>query len=200
VSRTAALSFQTKSQQDKLMRKFNQWLVIAGIACVAGLGTNRALAQQQDRMAEFQQRRMDSLKEQMEVKDDTEWNAIKPLVQKVMDAQRTVMSDRMRGAIRGGGGGRGGQGGGGNNNNAADQGNGGRQRNRGGFGGEPSPEADALEKAVEAKASSAEMKAALAKYLDARKAKEAELTKAQDDLRKVLSVRQEAIATVNGLL
>ena len=44
------------------------------------------------------------------------------------------------------------------------------------------------------------MKAALAKYLDARKAKEAELTKAQDDLRKVLSVRQEAIATVNGLL
>ena len=44
------------------------------------------------------------------------------------------------------------------------------------------------------------MKEVLAKYLEARKAKEAGLAKAQDDLRKVLTVRQEAIATVNGLL
>jgi hypothetical protein len=184
------------------MKKFNQWFVIAGVAWMAGLGAGNVLAQQ-DRPqrgnfdpAEFQQRRMDALKEQMEVKDDTEWNAIKPLVQKVMDAQRAAMADRMRGAFRGMGM-RGGGGGGGTA--SGDQGNGGR-RFRGGPGGEPSPEADALEKAVEAKASNSEMKAALAKYLEARKAKEADLAKAQDDLRKVLTVRQEAIATVNGLL
>jgi hypothetical protein len=44
------------------------------------------------------------------------------------------------------------------------------------------------------------MKAAIAKFLEARKANEANLQKAQDDLRKVLSVRQEGIATLNGLL
>ncbi len=183
------------------MKRFNKWFVIAGLVSLAGLGAGNAFAQNQDRAAEFQQRRMDSLKEQMEVKDDTEWKAIQPLVQKVMDAQRAAMADRMRGAMRGFGGRGGGPGGGGGGggNNADQGGNGGRQR-RGGFGAEPSPEADALEKAVEAKASASEMKAALAKYLEARKAKEAQLTSAQDDLRKVLTVRQEAIATVNGLL
>jgi hypothetical protein len=133
----------------------------------------------------------------MEVKDDSEWNAIKPLVQKVMDSQRAVFADRMRGAMRGFGGGRGGGGGGGADQGGGDNGGG---RRRGGFGGEPSPEAQALEKAVESKASASETKAALSKYLEARKAKEADLAKAQDDLRKVLTVRQEAIATVNGLL
>jgi len=188
------------------MKNINRWFVIAGVAWMAGLGASNVFAQQRGNFdpAEFQQRRMDALKEQMEVKDDSEWNAIKPLVQKVMDSQRSVFADRMRGAMRGFGGGRGGgAGGGGGGGAAADQGGGdnGGGRRRGGFGGgEPSPEAQALEKAVESKASASETKAALSKYLEARKAKEADLAKAQDDLRKVLTVRQEAIATVNGLL
>jgi len=168
---------------------------------MAGLGASNAFAQRGNfDPAEMQQRRMDALKEQMEVKDDSEWNAIKPLIQKVMDTQRTVFADRMRGAMRGFGGGRGG-GPGGPGGGGGDQGgdNGGRRRG-GGFGGEPSPEAQALEKAVESKASASETKAALTKYLEARKAKEADLAKAQDELRKVLTVRQEAVATVSGLL
>ena len=44
------------------------------------------------------------------------------------------------------------------------------------------------------------MKAKMAKLRDARKTKEAALTKAQDDLRKVLTVRQEATAVSMGLL
>ena len=44
------------------------------------------------------------------------------------------------------------------------------------------------------------MKAALAKYVASRKAKQAELETAQTELRKVLTPRQEAIATLNGLL
>ena len=44
------------------------------------------------------------------------------------------------------------------------------------------------------------LKAALAKYIESRKAKQAELETAQANLRKVLSVRQEAIASLNGLL
>ena len=68
------------------------------------------------------------------------------------------------------------------------------------FGGTPSPEADALQKAIDSKASKAEMKAALDKYVASRKAKQAALEQAQADLRKVLTSRQEAIATLNGLL
>jgi hypothetical protein len=65
---------------------------------------------------------------------------------------------------------------------------------------EPSPEADALQKAIESKASNSEMKAALAKYQEARKAKQADLETAQVNLKKVLTVRQEAILTSRGLL
>jgi hypothetical protein len=188
------------------MKNLNKWCVIAGVALMAGVGSN-ALAQQRGNFdpAQFQQRRMDALKEQMEVKEDSEWSAMQPLIQKVMDSQRAVFADRMRGAMRGFGGGRGGGGAGGGGgataDNAGDNG-GGRRRGGGGggFGGEPSPEAQALEKAVESKASASETKAALAKYMEARKAKEADLAKAQDELRKVLTVRQEAVATVNGLL
>lgn len=44
------------------------------------------------------------------------------------------------------------------------------------------------------------MKSLMAKVRDARKENEAKLEKAQDELRKVLSVRQEAVAMLNGLL
>ena len=91
--------------------------------------------------------------------------------------------------------GRGGPGGG-DNAQPADQG----QQRRGGFGGAPNPDADALQKAIDSKASKAEIKAALDKYVASRKAKQAALEQAQADLRKVLTSRQEAIATLNGLL
>jgi hypothetical protein len=173
-----------------------QMLAIAGVACLASFGSNKAWAQQDNggrrgfdpaRMQEFQQRRMDRIKEELEVKDD-EWTALQPLIQKVMDAQRAVFADRM-GGFRGGRGGGGDNAGGGDNNN----------RRRGGFG-EPSPEADALQKAIDSKASNSEMKAALAKYQEARKAKQTDLETAQANLKKVLSVRQEAVLTAQGLL
>ena len=179
------------------MRRMTQMLAIAGVACVASLGSNKAWAQQDNggrrgfdpaRVQEFQQRRMERLKEDLEVKDD-EWTALQPLIQKVMDAQRAVFADRIGGAFRGGRGG-------GDNSGGGD--NGGRRR--GGFGGEPSPEAEALQKAIESKASNSEMKAALAKYQESRKAKQTELETAQANLKKVLSVRQEAILTAQGLL
>jgi hypothetical protein len=66
--------------------------------------------------------------------------------------------------------------------------------------GTPSPEADALQKAIDAKAPKAELKAALDKYAAYRKSKQADLETAQANLRKVLTSRQEAIATLNGLL
>jgi len=133
---------------------------------------------------------MDGIKDRLEIKDDAEWKAVQPLVQKVMDTQRAVMADRARGMM--GGRTRGGDRGGDDNNRS--------DRGRGGFFGTPSPESETLQKAIESKASASELKAALAKFVEARKQKQAELEKAQAELRKVLSVRQEAIATSSGLL
>jgi len=181
------------------MIKIKQSLVVAGIAAVLGLGAVNTNAQGQGRgnfdparMQEFRQRRMDDLKERLEVKDDAEWKALEPLIQKVMDTQQQMFADRIRGAFRGG---RGGDNNGGDN--GGDQTN---RRQRGGFGGEPSAEAEALQKAIDSKASNSELKAALAKLQESRKAKQENLEKAQADLRKVLSLRQEAVLTSSGLL
>ena len=70
---------------------------------------------------------------------------------------------------------------------------------RTGFGA-PNPAAEALQKAIDAKASSSELKSAMAKFVESRKAKQAELETAQANLRKVLTVRQEAILTSSGAL
>ena len=191
------------------MTKTNRWIAIAAVAAALCSGASLGLAQQDNNNrgndaggqggggrgfrgnfdpAQMQQMMMERLREEMEVKDDAEWKALEQLVQKVMDTRRQVEGDRMRGMSGRRGRDRGGDTGG-------DQGG-----RRGGFFGQSSPEAEALTRAIEGKASNAELKAALAKFVESRKAKQAELEKAQTDLRKVLSLRQEAIATQSGLL
>jgi hypothetical protein len=188
------------------MMKMKQ-LVMAGTAIVMCLGATQIVAQDNSAdsgksgrsgrgnfdPSQFRERMMEGFKERLEIKDDADWKALQPLIEKVMDAQRAVISDRIRGAF-----GRGGRPPGGDNNGSGDQG--GRRSSRGGFGGEPSAEAEALQKAIDGKAPNSELKAAIAKFVESRKDKQAELEKAQAELRKVLSVRQEAIATVSGLL
>lgn len=144
--------------------------------------------------AQIQQRILENYKETLEVNSDEEWTALKPLVQKVVESRMAAFSGMGRGMF-----GRGGRGGRGGGDNGGDQGGQGGGR-RGGFGPPPSAEAEALQKAIDAKAPKAEVKAALDKYVASRKAGEAALAKAQSDLRKVLTSRQEAIATLNGLL
>ncbi len=139
--------------------------------------------------AQFQQQMLDRVRERMEMTNDDEWAAVQGLVQKVMDARRATFS-----GMGGGFGRRGGNNGGGGGDNAN------RGGGRGGFVPPPSPEAEDLQKALEAKASPDELKAKMSKLRDSRKAKEAALAKAQDDLRKVLTVRQEATAVSMGLL
>ncbi len=109
--------------------------------------------------AQFQQRMLERTKEVLEVTDDAEWKAMQPLVQKVMDLRRQSFSGMGRGMF-----GRGPRGG--DNPPGGDQG-----QRRGGMFGTPSPEAEALQKAIDSKASKAEMKAALEKYQASRKAK-----------------------------
>ncbi len=66
--------------------------------------------------------------------------------------------------------------------------------------GQPSPESTALQRAVDSNAPMAQIKDLMTKFQAVRQAKQAALAKTQDDLRSVLTVRQEAIATLGGLL
>ncbi len=134
--------------------------------------------------AQFQQRMMDGIKDQLGFTNDTDWSAVQPLVQKVMDARRDMGAGAgmMRMFGRG--------------NRGGNQGGGmGRM-----FGGTPSPEAEALQKAVDDNSPSAQIKDLLAKYQASQKDKQAKLTAAQENLRAVLTTKQEAQATLLGLL
>ncbi len=125
--------------------------------------------------AEFRTRMLERLREQFEVKDDAEWKILSERVEKVFTAQRDARSGSGFGGRPGG--------------------------DRGGpTRGEPNPDAEALQKALEAKAPAVEIKTKLAKFRDTRKERDAKVEKAQDELRQLLSARQEAQAVLMGLL
>lgn len=175
------------------MKKLKTILLVA--ACVATMGLSATKVQAQGRgnfdPAQMRQDMLDRMKERLEVKDDAEWKLIEGALGKVMDAQREVMAGRMRGMF---GGGRRRNGG----DTAGGDTNGGQQR-RGGFG-QPSAESEDLQKAIDDKAPADQIKAKLAKLRESNEAKEAALTKAQTDLKALLTSRQEAICVLAGML
>ena len=145
----------------------------------------------------IQQRLSDSYREQMSVTNDEEWALIDQRIKAVTKAQSAMSADGggmggLGGLIRGFGGGRGGRGGGG-------MGGGGGGALAGLFG-QQSPEAEALQKAIDANAPAAQIKGLMEKFVAVRKAKQDALAKAQEELRQLLTTRQEAVALVNGLL
>jgi hypothetical protein len=158
--------------------------------------------------AQRQQQRMNSLREQMAIMDDDDWKVTQPLIQKVMDAQQVVQRDQVRDVL--------------GVNSAAgsaladrinqalqrvqDSGNSRLQQlvqnNQGAITNftSASPEAQALRAAVQSNTSSEEIQAALARYQKACKDHQFALEKAQADLRQVITIKQEAVATMRGLL
>ncbi len=174
------------------MKKLKAMLWVAACVGALSLSAGKVQAQQGGRpdFAQMRQDRIDRYREEMDVKDDSEWKVLEAAIGKVMDAERDVMADRVRGFMRGFGRNRGGDNNGGDNNN----------RNRGNRFGTPSPEAEDLQKAIDDKAPADVIKAKLAKLREAAAAREAKLTQAQDELKALLTSRQEAIAVLGGLL
>ena len=133
----------------------------------------------------IQERVNGSIREQMGVTNDDEWSLIQERINAVNKARAAVMADG--GGMMGMGGMRGGFGGG-----------------RGGglqaMSSRLSPEAQALQQAIDDGAPAAQIKDLLAKLQAVRRAKQAALVQAQDDLRAVLTIRQEAVAQLIGLL
>jgi hypothetical protein len=136
---------------------------------------------------QMRQRMMERFREQLGVKDDGEWSLIEARIKKINESRMGRGFGGPWGGPGGPGGGPGGQGG-----------QGGRQ-GRGGFG-QPNPDAEALQTALDSGASADDIKAKLATYRASAKQKEAQLEKAQDELRQLLSVKQEARAVLLGLL
>jgi hypothetical protein len=185
------------------MKNVKHLLTLAGLTTALCFSTSQLNAQDRQGQGqgrgnfdpeEFRQRMEERLREDLEVKGDDEWKVIQPRIDAVQQAQRELVGGRGFGAFgrAGGPGGRGGD-----NDGARGQGQGGR---RGPGGGEPDADVQALRAAIESNASADEIKTKLAKVRESRKAKEAALEKARVDLRQVLSVRQEAIAVMRGLL
>jgi hypothetical protein len=138
--------------------------------------------------AQMQQRRLDNIRQQLDFTNDADWSAVEPLFQKVLDAQQAVRTGGGRGGV---GGRRGGNNGNNNNTNANNGGRGGNQ---------PSPEALALQQAINNDAPPDQLKDLLAKYNASEKARRATLAAAQDSLRQVLTIKQESQVTLMGLL
>lgn len=188
------------------MKKMNYLLALAGVAVALCLTTGRATAQGRGNFdpAQFKQRMMDRYKERLEVTGDAEWKIIEERIDKVTTIQMELRSVGGMGGFGGGRGrGPGGPGGGGPGGGGPGGGPPADNANR---PNRPNPfmtenaEVESLQKALDGKASSEELKGKLAKLRASVKEKEANLAKAQDDLRKVLSVRQEATAVLMGLL
>ena len=178
--------------------KTNRVITVCAMASVLTLSAGSLLAQdngnngqrgQRGRWdpAQMEQRIMEHYQEQLGFTNDAEWDAVKPLVQKVMDARRETMSGMGRGMF------------GSSRNRGGDNQDNNRSRG-GGFFGQPSPEADALQKAIDDNAPASQIKGLLAKYKASQEAKQAKLKAAQEDLRKVLTAKQEAEATLLGLV
>jgi len=193
--------------------KLNRMITLCAMAGALALGTGSLLAQDNggggggqggggggdngggNRRGNFdpaamQQRIMDNVRDQLNFTNDTDWSAVQPLVQKVLDTRQAVGFPDMRRLFFGNrnrGNGGGGNGGGGN-------------RRGGGMFGTPSPEQEALQTALDQDAPAGQVKDLLAKYEAAKKERQAKLAQAQADLRAVLSSKQEAQATLLGLL
>src|SRR5947207_3580521 len=141
------------------MKTLNRLMIAAGLATLLSATTGYVLAQDRPGRGnfdpeQFRQRAMERYREQLEVKNDDEWKVISTRIDKILDARREIGFGGPRGFGRGGGGG-GGGGGCGTGGWGGDQA--GDRRSR--FGGDPGPEADALQKALDAKASADELKA-----------------------------------------
>jgi Spy/CpxP family protein refolding chaperone len=148
-----------------------------------GMGPGRGNFDPQSFMQQIQARMLEGFREQLGVTNDTEWNVISDRLSKVMQARTDVTLNNFGGLA--GFGGRGG-------NQEA-------RRMISSFG-PPNPERDALQGALDTKASGNEIKSKLSALRENRKQKQSKLDKAQEELRQVLTLRQEALLVLGGML
>jgi hypothetical protein len=161
------------------MNKFNQLWAIGGIAVALAFSGTDARAQGGVILSSPTrlQEQANSMRMTLGVTNNDEWIVISPRLVSVMQLQAEARVAAI--ARMGGGAG---------------------ARASATLGVAADPAADALAKALDDNAPLAEVKSAMARVRQARKAKQAEMAKAQADLQAVVTIHQEAILLNSGLL
>lgn len=188
--------------QLSLARRLLKGSALLGFAAVLQIASSSLLAQAPDTRRrggdtqggdrgnfnpqEMQARMLSALRDRLEITDDEEWKLISERITKLAELRRNAGGGMGGGMI----GGRGGPPGGGGDRNGPSRGT-----RPGG-----NPEMSALGLAIQDKLPDAEIKSRLERLREKRREAEASLTKAQEELRAVLSIRQEAVAVMFGLL
>ena len=177
-------------QPIKHMKKTSLLAILSAALLVFIVGRENAAAQNfpnidpqqiQQMIKQVQQQFLTSLRNQLHQTNDSEWNAMEPFLNKVVEAETDTLlgGSSGMGMIRMFLGNRGG--------------------NIPGLG-QLNPEGEALRKLLDDGAPTRQIRDALARYNDARKRKADELTRNREQLRKILTPRQEAILVIMGLL
>jgi hypothetical protein len=183
-------------QQQSMMRMFFsadpqlRQSVMQEDAAQQGLGQQNVAQALQgidpERIQEAMQQRLnDSLRTQMGITNDDEWTVIEEKINAVRKAQRIVLADSGTTEMMG------------------LSGMGGQRPGRIGLQallGKPGPESSALRQALESGAPETQLKTLAAKLKNVRKDELTKLARAQEELRSLLKIRQEAVATMAGLL
>jgi hypothetical protein len=179
-------------------------LFAAAVALVLHSGNLFAQQQQfdaQQMMQQMQQRTVENYRQQLVVTNDVEWAVIRERIMKVQTLRSaSTLSGGLQGLIGGLGGGMRNGGAGGGAGAGAGAGGGGANRLGALLGQQQDPNVETLQNTIDRGGTKEQIKAALAKLREGRKAKQAELDKAQESLRSVLTTRQEAILVINGIL
>jgi multidrug resistance efflux pump len=182
---------QKTNTRGKYPMKINQSLTLCGICAALFMSARSVSAQTNSDNASgntspAQQRFLVRVHNDLGFTNETEWNAVRPLLEKVFEAQRDVAR------------------GGGMSRVLRDNSNGANANVHSGVRnvlfGQPSPEAQALAQAIDDNAPNEQIEAALAKYQAEQKARKDKLLQAQEDLRKALNPKREAQATLLRLL
>jgi hypothetical protein len=194
LEQVAIHSSKTTNREKVMMKR----LALTGLL-MAGLGSGMAIATAQDARRGFdpeqmRERMMDRMKTELQTSDE-EWAVIQPLLQNVMLKQREATAGRMggMGAFAG------------QRGRPDGPGQAQAQGARAGRPGVAQPagteQVEALSKALESPNTSAsELKQRLAAVRTARQKAEAELKQAREELRQVLTVRQEANLVLMGIM
>lgn len=190
-----AFTRRGKSARQPAIRRFrNLVLAATAIACLAG-GAFGAWAQTgYDRgkpgtwdNSKAKAKIMEHYRAKLEVKDDAEWNIIQERIQNVLRAEHEFQAVLLAAQHKSHSSGQG----------TAAKGHAGQDR---AHEGDAESEVRALQELVKAKAPAHEIKPRLARVREILRGRQDKLAAAREDLRAVLSARQEAVALLSGLL
>ncbi|HXR08379.1 MAG TPA: hypothetical protein VN765_13665 [Candidatus Acidoferrum sp.] len=183
------------------MNTLKRRLLLAGCVVALGLGTGSVMAQSGGASPDFNdltpiyQEILDAQRKSLAVTNDNEWTAISPKLLRVVQLKLEAHTVEVRSLFDG--------------TYISSQGgvtSGSLARLsrmkviRGALPDVPHEAEDALQKALANQAPMADINAAVAKVRAARQQKQADMTKAQSDLRAVLTPRQAAVLVARGML